>query len=113
MAADSSGETRAYQEVLILPAVNKIKANFCFHLVFSHISCAEPSSGSLRESVKRRGGRAGRPALRRQTQCDGASPAVAPRLAASAADTGARLSSPGDAENIAKGGEGRLCVGEL
>lgn len=60
---------------------------------------------------------AGRPALRRQTRCDGGGPAVAPRLAAllppaSAADAGARLSSPGDAENIAKGGEGRLCVGE-
>lgn len=70
---------------------------------------------SLRESVKRQAGRrAGRPWGDKHGVMELALLQLpTSQTPASTADTGARLSSPGHAENIAGAKEGRLCVGEL
>lgn len=57
--------------------------------------------------------------MQRKTQCDGVAPASAASLAlslfltASRSDTGARLSSPGEAENIVEGGVSRVGVNAI
>lgn len=86
----------------VLTAVNKTKGNSVFIWYSAAFAAPRSHRAGPRGSVLN----TGTPASQRKIQCDGAGPASA----ASRSDAAACLLSPGEAENIAEGGERQWCV---